>query len=328
MDQEKVQLEALLAKVANGQADESEKETIRRWLHSLDVPDNSVSSEELSQAKKLMLEGILGKPAKAIVPMIATHSKFRRIWRIMAISAAVFTALLIGRVWLYPYLKEENSPVAHTNTAIVLSDSTVKYIRLPDGSGVWMNAHSRLSYDSVHFAAKERKVSLQGEAYFEVTKNPAKPFVVASGTIATRVLGTGFNVQTYQQDELIKITLVHGSIAVHDSSAGKSTLLQPHQQLQYDRKSKKWSVTAFNHNPAQNWMNGILSFRDATLAEVLDDLAHHYNLRIGYDHQMAVNKKVTIDIKGHNNIKAVLSSLLFVHHLHYTYKDGQVLIYQ
>jgi ferric-dicitrate binding protein FerR (iron transport regulator) len=291
------------------------------------MPDNSISPEELLKSKELMLEGILGKPVEAVVPMISSHNKLRRIWRLAAVSAAVFTALLIGRIWLYPYLWEVDSPVAQTNTAIVRSDSTVKYIRLPDGTGVWMNAHSILSYDAAHFAAKERRVSLQGEAYFEVTKDPARPFIVASGTIATRVLGTGFNVQTYQQDELIKITLVHGSITIDDSSVGKSTLLQPHQQLQYHRKSKKWNVTAFNHNPAQNWMNGILSFRDATLADVLDDLGHHYNVTIRYDRQTAINKIVTIDIKRHNNIETVLNSILFVHRLHYMYKDGQVVIY-
>jgi len=317
-------IEELLAKVANGQANESEKEIVRRWLYSLDIPDNSVSAEELSQAKQLMLEGILSKPEETTVPVI---SKSRRIWRMPAVAAAVFTALILGRVWLYPYLKETNSPQVYASNTFIQSDSTVIYIRLPDSSGVWMNAHSTLSYDPVKFADKERRVSLQGEAYFEVAKNPARPFVVVSGTIATRVLGTGFNVQTYQQDELIRITLVHGSIAVDDSSAGKSTLLRPHQQLQYHKESRKWNVMAFNHNPAQNWMNGILSFHDATLAEVLDDLAHHYNVTIGYDHRIAANKRVTIDIKTHNNIETVLNSILFVHRLHYTYKDGKVFIY-
>ena len=322
MNQEKFEIDALLEKVANGQANDEEKEIVRRWLYSLDMPDNSASAEELSQAKQLMLEGILGKP-EAIVPI---RSKFRRIWRITAVAAAVFTAFVLGRVWLYPSLKEVNSAQAYTIT-FIQSDSSVKYIHLPDGSGVWMNAHSKLSYDPVTFADKERRINLQGEAYFEVAKNPAKPFIVVSGTIATRVLGTGFNVQTYQQDELIKITLVHGSIAVDDSSAGKSTLLKPQQQLQYHTKSKQWSVMAFNHNPAKNWMNGILSFQDATLSEVLDDLAHHYNVMIEYDHRIAISKRVTIDIRTHNNLETVLNSILFVHHLHYTYKDGRVSIY-
>lgn len=327
MDQEKLQINTLLVKVANGQADESEKEIVRRWLYSLDMPDNSVSPEELSQAKKLMLEDILSTHTSAIVPMRSTHSKFRRMWKIVAVAAAVFTALILGRVWFYPYLKHTGPSQAYTSIVSIQSDSTILYVRLPDGSGVWVNAHSRLSYDSAKFAARERRVSLQGEAYFEVAKDPANPFVVVSGTIATRVLGTGFNVQTYQQDELIKITLVHGSIAVDDASAGKSTLLKPHQQLQYHRKNKSWNVMAFNHNPAQNWMNGFLSFQDAPLSEVLDDLAHHYNVTIDYDHRIAVNKRVTIDIKTHNNIETVLRSILFVHRLHYTYKDGQVSIY-
>ncbi|WP_436488787.1 FecR family protein [Chitinophaga sp. ARDCPP14] len=291
------------------------------------MPDNSVSPEDLSQAKKLMLEGILGKPTEGTLPGKSTYGKSRPVWRMAAVAAAVFTALLLGRVWLYPYRGGINSSQAYASNVLIQSDSTVIYVRLPDSSGVWVNAHSRLSYDAVSFAAKERRVSLQGEAYFEVTKDPTRPFVVISGAIATRVLGTGFNVQTYQQDELIKITLIHGSISVNDSSAGKSTLLQPHQQLQYHRKSKTWNVMAFNHNPAQNWMNGGLSFRDATLSEVLDDVAHQYNVTIGYDHQTVVNKRVTIDIKTHNNIDTVLKSILFVHRLHYTYKDSQVFIY-
>lgn len=326
MNQEKSNIEELVAKVAAGEASESEKEIVGRWLLSLDMPDNSPLPEELSLAKKVMLEAIL---AKASVPAPGENptGKFRKIWRLTAAAAAVLIAIVLGRFLLTSYITQRESQAALANSIIIHSDSAAKFIRLPDGSGVWMNARSSMSYNAAVFSTRERKITLQGEAYFDVASDPAKPFIVSSGSIDTRVLGTGFNVQTYQRDKTIKITLVHGSIAVNDNSSGKTTMLKPHQQLKYNKENQNWKIEAFNRNPAQNWMNGDLSFHDVLLSEAIEDIGHRYNVIIEYDSHLLRQKKVTMDIREHDKIESVLNSILFIYRLHYTVQGDHIHIY-
>ncbi|TRZ79130.1 MAG: hypothetical protein D4R94_00100, partial [Chitinophagaceae bacterium] len=113
-------------------------------------------------------------------------------------------------------------------------------IVLPDGSQVWVNSGSKLSYAS-NFDGKIREVYLNGEAYFEVTKNPQKPFIVHTSGIDIKVLGTEFNVKAFDLEPTIEATLIRGSIEVlkkDDANAG-SVLLKPHEKLVYQKLLEK-----------------------------------------------------------------------------------------
>ena len=118
---------------------------------------------------------------------------------------------------------------------------------LPDGSTVWLNAGSRLTYDSL-YGTTLREVTLSGEAYFDVVKNPKKPFIIHTGKINIRVLGTVFNVKSYPEEQTIETSLIKGSIEVSfPSQPSKKIILKPNQKLIIDKTETNASKNT-NHS--------------------------------------------------------------------------------
>lgn len=153
---------------------------------------------------------------------------------------------------------------------------------LPDGTKVWLNANSSLKYDFTA-DAKKRVVVLMGEGYFEVVKNPQKPFVVNVGDdYSVEVKGTSFNVSAYADEELIETTLIEGAVKLNmllDDNQVSSFDLEPSQQAAYHKKEKTVVVSEVNPDLNIDWKNGELIFRQESMANVLKTLSRHYNVQ-------------------------------------------------
>lgn len=156
------------------------------------------------------------------------------------------------------------------------------HIHLPDGTMAYLNSGSTLTY-TIPFDVKERKVALKGEAYFKVSHNPEQPFVVsvADDKMNIKVLGTEFNVQAYNDDDLIQTTLVSGAIDLHyKNSNGKivGRSVKPSEKVVYDSHSGNVSVKTVNTDYDTAWMQGRLVFKETPLPEVLKKMTHYYNV--------------------------------------------------
>jgi transmembrane sensor len=137
---------------------------------------------------------------------------------------------------------------------------------LPDGTHVWLNSASSLSYP-VEFAGNERRVKLTGEAYFEVAKNKDKPFYVNSNKVQVRVLGTHFNISAYNDDDEFTATLLEGSVQV--SKNNSQSLLKPGQQAVINNGADMIRVSQANINEVMAWKNGYFIFNDDNIATIL-----------------------------------------------------------
>jgi len=152
---------------------------------------------------------------------------------------------------------------------------------LPDGSKVWLNAASSIKYPTI-FSGNERKVEVTGEAYFEVVKDPASPFrVKINDETEVEVLGTHFNVNSYQNEESINTTLLEGSVSVKNSS-GK-LVLQPGQQASVAGKEKIKLFADVDVEKVMAWKDGVFNFQDATLEEVMRQLERWYDIDVVYE---------------------------------------------
>lgn len=172
-------------------------------------------------------------------------------------------------------------------------------LQLPDGSNVWLNAGSRLSYDSL-YGTKMREVTLSGEAYFDVVKNQNKPFIIHAGKINIKVLGTVFDVKSYPGEKTMEASLIRGSIEVTiPSVSSKKIILKPNQKLIIDK-----TETVSNHTGTQaatvhmpemtiqhlsrvgsdsviaetGWMQNRLYFNDMSLQELLKNMERKYGV--------------------------------------------------
>ena len=150
---------------------------------------------------------------------------------------------------------------------------------LPDGSAVWLNAASSLRYPT-KFASNERKVELMGEAYFDVSHDAKKPFLVKSGEQTVQVLGTQFNINTYQGN-VIYTTLVTGSVRINEEASGKSVTIKPNQQVTYNGRSLDVQPVSVDQYVA--WRDGDFRFRETPLIDVLQQLERWYDVEVDYN---------------------------------------------
>ena len=156
--------------------------------------------------------------------------------------------------------------------------SKVQTLTLGDGTTVWLNAESSIRFPTT-FIGKERKVYITGEAYFEVSKNASKPFVVSKGATNVQVLGTHFNVNAYEDDGDIRVTLIEGAVKV--TNAQHVLILQPNQQA-IITGSNILLDTKVNVEAVMGWKNNLFQFENTDIETMLTQFARWYDLLVVY----------------------------------------------
>lgn len=183
-------------------------------------------------------------------------------------------------------------------------------LQLADGSRVWLNAETRLRYP-VAFAGTERRVELTGEAYFEVSKDATRPFIVRANGVDVQVLGTSFNVAAYGAE--VVTTLVEGRVAVEAGS--ERVTLEPDRQAVWDgERMEVRQVDASNYGL---WRKGIFYFEDRRLEEILDALARWYGVEVFYVNPETKDMRFTVEIKRYENIDAILRRIAQTERVHF-----------
>ena len=167
-------------------------------------------------------------------------------------------------------------------------------VRLPDGSKVWLNAATTLKYPTSFKSSGERLVELNGEAYFEVFKDKARPFKVKSSNQTVEVLGTHFNINSYKDEATVNTILVEGSVKIN-----KNTILKPGQQARF-YKSGNITVSQADINQIA-WKDGKFRFNNTNLEDVLRQLARWYDVDFVYEGKMS-DKKISGGIDRNTNI--------------------------
>lgn len=150
-------------------------------------------------------------------------------------------------------------------------------VALPDGSQIWLNAGSSVTYP-IAFTGNERKVSMTGEAYFEISHDATRPFYVAKGDVQVQVLGTHFNVNAYDDEPELKVTLLEGSVNVQQGE--QRMQLKPGQQAQVNGVITL--VDKANIEEVMAWKNGRFYFSDADITEVMRQLSRWYDVEIRF----------------------------------------------
>ncbi|WP_270581900.1 FecR family protein [Butyricimonas virosa] len=153
-------------------------------------------------------------------------------------------------------------------------------VRLADGTLVYLNSATRMKYP-VKFDEKERKVYLSGEAYFEVAKDPERPFFVEMEGVEVRVYGTSFNVNTHQEGN-IQTVLVKGSIGVKVLSSGMESVIRPGQMAEFKQGNTKVDVKDVNVAVYTDWKDGIFRFENQRLEDILTVLSNWYDVDVFY----------------------------------------------
>lgn len=198
--------------------------------------------------------------------------------------------------------KTDNGDIVY-NTLTVPRGSQIASLLLADGTKVFLNAASSLTYP-VAFVGKERRVEVTGEAYFEVAKDPRKKFIVTSGSLSTEVLGTHFNVNAYPDEQMIKVTLLEGSVKVKSSS--QQLTIRPGEQAAFASEALT-RMSSVNLEQVMAWKNGTFQFENASIESIMRQLSRAYDIDVKYEG--TVNEKFGGGIPRNVNISQVLKML-------------------
>lgn len=203
---------------------------------------------------------------------------FKNIRRIAATVALLITSSL-SCYYMWNDIRVANKDVILCQMEVPLGSQTKAV--LPDGSVVCLNSGSVLKYDPAFARNKQREVYLIGEGYFEVHKNPEKPFIVHVEGLNVKVLGTVFNIRAYKEDANIEVALVEGRVNVFSKSEIKgNVVLAPNQKAIYNKKSRSLYSDAVDVEYITQWTTGRLSFVNTSLVNIMKDIERKYNVRI------------------------------------------------
>lgn len=202
-------------------------------------------------------------------------------------------------------------------------------LKLSDGTTAHLNAGSSIKYPVKFLKGKQREIFITGEAYLDVAKDEAHPFIVSSGNLNVRVLGTQFNFSAYPEDATTEVVLVEGSVSMFTEDNGynetKNTLLTPGFKGSFNRKNSKLATKQVNVSSYTSWMKGKLIFRNMTFNNILKKLERHYNVSI-VNNNTALNTKIFNANFGNQTLQEVLKELNMNYGISYTVSNDKISI--
>lgn len=188
----------------------------------------------------------------------------------LRIAAVLIPLLLIAGGYLY---YTQNKLIE-----ITVAYGDTRHLFLPDSSEIWINSGSNIKYPK-SFTDNQRLVYLEGEAYFSVKKDQAKPFIVKTERLSVKVLGTKFNVKAYSDDENITTTLTSGKVEVSTQSREKQ-ILEPNEQLTYNIKTSMMNIENISPAETDAWLTGQLLFINSSFQDIKQTLERHFDVTI------------------------------------------------
>ncbi|HEX4959176.1 MAG TPA: FecR domain-containing protein [Lacibacter sp.] len=325
------------------------------WEAETPVDSDYLEATYLLHHQKMQKLGI--EPGKTLIQEAENefHPSPRRYLTVKRVAAIMVAAVIITAsvIWLTQKpsssLQAATLPVQAVKTAVTKNGTRTK-LTLPDGTGVWLNAGSKLNYEKVG-EGSTREVYLTGEAYFDVVRNPKRPFIIHTSAMDVKVLGTQFNVKAYPDDATVETSLIHGSVQVFlKNEPGKSYLLKPNeklvlyknkvmegpkvsglqkpevsttpkvaiQKLSYVNGSALASETAWTHN--------MLSFTDETFEEVAQKMERWFNVEVEFKNEQLKDVRLTGSFEN-ETLQQAIAALQFSTRFQFTIENNRLLIY-
>lgn len=313
MDQDR--LDELIDKYASGTISPEELKELLDWYHSHSAEIGTVewpaaNPQEKDQLKARMLlqlqtriRGVSATPAIPATKAPATTPGKIFPLRPWQAAAAACLLLVASAIWLArqsrhgsPALVEIRNPAGK-----------IQAIRLPDSSKVWLNAASTIRY-SPDFGKSSREVYLEGEGYFDVTKDDAHPFLVHSGPLTTTVLGTRFDVKSFPGEPQAEVSVISGKVSVGDSTRVLDVLTAA-RQLKADARTGKSTTVTIDTSEIVGWRQGRLQFSGETMEEIAASLGRWYNVEFVFANPETLHRRYYLNFDNTISLQQMLTAL-------------------
>ncbi len=267
-------------KYLNGNATEPELQNLVEWMRfsanrKLFNQYKTEWQEELAQEKSKIPDGWNNLEIKLSQRIFEKWQNSRRGYRNFQ-YAAIFLLITLT-AGTAAYFSNENKTVKQTYTRVTAGNGHIAEVELPDGSLVWLNSGSKISYNNL-FAQNNREIGLTGEAFVKAATKKSIPMVVSCGGLQVKVTGTRFNVSSYPLQHTVEVTLEEGEVELANAETGDIFYrLNPGQRVVYDTANKEFLVNNVNTSRYTSWKEGIINIYDQPLEEVVKRLENRYN---------------------------------------------------
>ena len=304
----------LLQLYFEGRTTDEQSRLITEWLDA-----NEANMKHYQQLCRLYEISFWHEVPEVITNPFLKKVKSRHIWQKAIELAAIFILGFILHYWIHlPFVDTEEDIAMQT---IHVPAGQNAQLTLADGSQVWLNAGSTLNFPT-RFTKGKRKVSLNGEGFFEVKANKDKPFIVSTSNYDIKALGTSFNVRAYKQSKDFEAALLTGKVEITDHTTNQQLSLAPDNRAILI--NKKLVVTPMQHIDYFLWRKGILYF-DESLMEVLKKLELYFDVNIQINNKSIIQNKLhsTAKFRTRDGLYHILDVLQLTHHFTYQ-KDDEI----
>lgn len=284
---------------------------IKAWVES------SKENEQLFYKERKLFDAIT-LHGHAPVPQRQPQRPQRVFVKWLKVAAIVTLTLALNH--LYQVYQEQEAFTSMNTISVPAGQRT--HVTLPDGTHVWLNARTTLQYPT-HFSRKRRTVHLEGEAFFDVTSNPKKPFIVQAGDYHIEVLGTQFDVEAYPDMEAFETTLMKGSVKV--SSPQQSILLKPKHKV-YMKEGQLHVASVEDFDPYR-WKEGLICFKDEQFPVIMKEFEKYYGIRIRINNPNVLKFSYTGKFRQADGVDYALRVLQRDIHFAYQKNNDEELIY-
>lgn len=284
--------ETLKKYLANECSDE-ERRLVNEWYQQLDEPADEPFTDADQARLYSRIKTYLSELRKNDEPATPVYGLWHYIGRI----AAVF---VLGLGLLY-FLYEKPDRVAQqsegaTNGWVTFINDKHKIMphQLPDSSVVWLHPNAEIR---IRQSFQRREVLFSGEGFFEVKRDPSRPFVIHTGDLQTKVLGTSFNVRAIPGEESVKVSVATGRVEVSDTRMKERVVLKPEQEVVFEPKSKHLEVqkVAEKESDKELWQSASLVFNETPMTEVADRLMQTFHVKIGFADDGLADCRLKVD---------------------------------
>ncbi len=331
-----INIEDLIVAYLSGDAGVNEMEDLKKWLNvssenrkyfleQQELWFSSISEEESSLYNKEKAYELFRDRTKD--QNIIVKEKYNKRFPLFFRYAAVVALLFIISIISY-YRGSESVKKDFAQIVVEAPIGSRTKLNLPDGTLVWLNAGSKISY-SQGFGVNDRKVLLQGECYFEVKHNTELPFFVKSKDLQVRVVGTKFNFRDYPEDKEVMVSLIEGRIALNNLLRNENeAFLNPNQRVVMDKTDGRMKIGFIEGNNSKEWTNGYLFFDEDLMTDIVKELQRSYNVKFTFATDSL--KKIRFYgnfVRQEQTIEEVLNALTATGKIHYVKNGHTITLY-
>ncbi len=275
--------QVLIDRYLAGKASEEEIILVEVLMAKLQdsVPISEVSKEEREEYEANLMIKVQEIKAEITenpyVSPISLQKKRTRNTIIYAVAAGFALTITFGILRYYIKSPSNKSEIEYTTYQAPIGKPS--YLRLSDSSEIWLNEGTKFRYPK-QFSKDIREVEiLDGEAFFDIHHEVNRPFLVHSGLLTTKDIGTSFNIKSYRNGRFSTVSVISGQVFVGLKS-GKAQNLKPDQQIQYDSVSKEVKISNFSSSNLLSWKEGGFYFLDERLGDIVEELKHRFQVEV------------------------------------------------